>query len=356
MHAARALSALALVLTLFARVDASISAKGSCTGKRRCGSSCCTERKSSLLPQIRKLPNSVRHILAGAASGAVGVTALAPLEVVRVNMMLKRTSFRTAMASLSAGWYRGNTADVLAASMRVGITMPAFALYKQLLQRGVRAFNGGESGGYERWTVFLAGALAGCTASIACYPLEVARTRIAVACDLRYGVLGCLIPLVQEEGFWAMYAGLSATLAGVIPFNAIKLTCYDQMRKACCKPGDSEEQVSLPLPLVATIGATSGVIAATSCFPLEVVRRRQMMGELAGYRPYGAVAKIVRTEGVQAILAGSGVNCVKVAMGNSLGFVLYEVAKDCFGVDGRLPPWASKPRRQAAAEKKKKRS
>lgn len=280
------------------------------------------------------------------------MTALAPLEVVRVNMLLKRTSFRTAMGSLSSGWYRGNMADVLGASMRVGITMPAFALYKQLLQRGVRAFNGGETAGYDRWTIFLAGALAGCTASIACYPLEVARTRIAVACDLRYGVLGCLIPLVQEQGFLAMYAGLSATLAGVIPFNAIKLTCYDQMRKACCKPGDSEEQVSLPVPLVAFIGAASGVIAATSCFPLEVVRRRQMMGELAGYRPYAAVAKIVRTEGMQAILAGSGVNCVKVAMGNSLGFVLYEVAKDTLRVDGRLPPWSSKAQREAAAAEK----
>ena len=37
-------------------------------------------------------------------------------------------------------------------------------------------------------------------------------------------------------------------------------------------------------------------------------------------------------------------------MGNSLGFVLYELAKDTLYVDGRAPPWAPK---LAAAESRK---
>ena len=140
------------------------------------------------------------------------------------------------------------------------------------------------------------GALAGCTASLANFPLEVARTRLAVACDVRLGVLGCLAALAREEGFMAMYSGLLTTLAGVLPFNAIKLSAYDLLRRqaaAAAAPSigagadgaqDADQiahadRISLPVPTVAAIGAVSGVLAATSCFPLEVVRRRQMAGE-----------------------------------------------------------------------------
>ena len=70
-------------------------------------------------PRLTDVPNGVRHVLAGAASGAIGVTALAPLELIRVNMLVKRDwSLAAAVASLQAGWFRGNLADVLAASMR----------------------------------------------------------------------------------------------------------------------------------------------------------------------------------------------------------------------------------------------
>lgn len=80
-----------------------------------------------------------------------------------------------------------------------------------------------------------------------------------------------------------------------------------------------EAAVSLPVPLVALMGASSGVVAATSCFPLEVVRRRQMNGELLGLNPFAALLSVVRDEGVRVLVKGSGVNCVKVAMGNSIG-------------------------------------
>lgn len=340
------------------------------------------------------IPNGVRHAAASAASGALGVTALAPLELIRVNMLVKRESLKTAMRSLSTGWYRGNTADVLAASARIGITMPTFALYKRLMRHALAALNlhDGE-GRLPEWAVFASGALAGCTAAVrwlhsdgtkvdvpshhhcrctslltsscvclslfslfavpasaaqvACYPFEVARTNIAVSCDLRLGVLGCLVGIVREEGFFALYSGLSATLVGVIPFNAIKLNCYDLLRRLSVPAGDNEERTSLPWGVVAAMGATSGVVAATSCFPLEVVRRRQMMGELAGLAPLAAIAQLMRSEGAGVLARGAGVNCVKVAMGNSVGFVLYELMKDVLQVDGRRPPWANKGKRKA---------
>ena len=244
------------------------------------------------LRPVHRLPNGIRHILAGAVSGALGVTALAPMEVVRVNMLLNRDwSFKTAIGSLSAGWFRGNTPDVIAAAARVGITMPAFAFYKNLLQQAL-----GRDGSQPapKWAVLAAGALAGCSAAIVCFPLEVARTRLAVACDVRLGMLGCFVSIWREEGAKALYAGLMTTLVGVLPFNAIKLTAYDLVRRAAATDGADERQVSLPVEQVAAIGAASGMLAATSCFPLEVVRRRKMVGELAGLGAYGSLLQISR--------------------------------------------------------------
>ena len=111
-------------------------------------------------------------MFAGAASGAIGVTALAPVEVIRVNLMVDGGTWRTALQSLSRGWWRGNTADVLSAAPRVGITMASFAMYKRLLTVALREET------TPQWAVFMAGALAGATATLATFPLDVVRTRM----------------------------------------------------------------------------------------------------------------------------------------------------------------------------------
>ena len=297
---------------------------------------------------IRRLPNGVRHAMAAAASGAAGVTLLAPVEIVRVNMMLTKQPFIKALSSLRAGWFRGNSADALAAAMRVGITMPAYAMFKRAL---VRISGGDELQPMPRWATFTAGALAGCTATVICFPLEVVRTRAAAGCDID-NVAVCLVTLADTEGFLSLYGGLATTLAGVLPFNAIKLASYDFLRDQALRqrmgaarpaPGSAAAQrISLPPATTAAIAAWGGVLAATSCFPLEVVRRRQMMGEFVGLSVPGALAALSRKEGVAALMAGANLNIVKVAIGNSIGFVLYEAFMDVLQVHGRSPPWEKK--------------
>ena len=107
--------------------------------------------------------NGVKHFLASALSGAAGVTALAPIEVVRLQLMInKDMSFVGALGSLKDGWFRGNSADTLAAALKVGVTMPAFAFYKRALTRAaVRWGELQEDAPAPRWVAFLAGALAG---------------------------------------------------------------------------------------------------------------------------------------------------------------------------------------------------
>ena len=70
---------------------------------------------------LPRVPNSMRHFLASALSGAAGVTCLAPVEIVRLSFMSKGATFKGAVASLGTPeqWFRGNSADTLSTALKV---------------------------------------------------------------------------------------------------------------------------------------------------------------------------------------------------------------------------------------------
>ena len=195
------------------------------------------------------------------------------------------------------------------------------------------------------WAVALAGSLAGVTSTVACYPLETLRTRLALSSSSgrQYkGILDCLSTMVRTEGPGSLYNGIGASLIGVIPYAAINLGMYDALRWSCqrvhvarCQREAAERGEVLaegdvpPLPKLMSIvtGATAGVMAATATFPLEVVRRRMMAGAVKG-NPLAVVALIYREQGMQALFAGCTMNYVKLAPSAGLSFYVYEVARE----------------------------
>uniref|UniRef100_A0A7S4FAN5 Mitochondrial carrier protein n=1 Tax=Chrysotila carterae TaxID=13221 RepID=A0A7S4FAN5_CHRCT len=293
---------------------------------------------STISVQPYMLPNVCRHLIAGAASSAVGVTLLSPLEVVRLQLMTNRQmSVRDALLSLKRGWFRGNLADVLGAAPRAGITMASFAVYKRVLSNLGPTRDGTDTSGLSPgWAVFVAGALAGATATLATYPLDLARTRMALASDAA-SIFQCLAAVVRAEGPHALYSGLATTLTGILPFSSIKLATYELLSRHTT--GDAKALECLPPGLLtASFGAVAGVAASLSCFPLELVRRRQMVGQLSRIGSLRAVACIARTEGVRALYVGSRLNTLKVALSNAIGFYCWESAMDLLQVDGRTSP------------------
>ena len=86
-------------------------------------------------------------------------------------------------------------------------------------------------------------------------------------------IFSCLASIGRNEGVRALYFGLPATVAGIIPFSSMKLATYDFLRRQLTGGVDAEG-VSVSLAQSAQIGALAGIVAATSCFPFEVGGRR----------------------------------------------------------------------------------
>ena len=83
----------------------------------------------------------------------------------------------------------------------------------------------------------LSGALAGLTAVLVTYPLELVRTRMAfrICTDetaLAYRTLtGSLRQVLSQEGVLGLYAGMTATLVGALPFEGIKFGANEFFRQ-----------------------------------------------------------------------------------------------------------------------------
>ena len=73
-------------------------------------------------------------------------------------------------------------------------------------------------------------------------------------------------------------------------------------------------------------GALAAVTSATVSFPLEVVRRRMMMGTASG-NTLTAIATIARTEGVSSLYKGVVLTWVKQAPQYAVTFCCYDLAK-----------------------------
>ncbi|CAI5504137.1 unnamed protein product [Closterium sp. Naga37s-1] len=247
-----------------------------------------------------------RHLVAGGMAGATSRTVTAPLETLRLRMMVSSEHGLLQTCSQvwsEAGWrafFRGNMVNVVRSAPQKAIDFFAFEAFKQAI---ATVFPTGPAG----LQVVTAGALAGATSTLALYPLDVVRSRLTVAARSQYtGIAHALTTIAKTEGVPALYRGLGASLLSILPEAAITYGCFDLLKTA----------------LQHSTGRTVGVLPALACgvasaftgqlvaYPLELVARRLQVSAVAAGGA-GAVAagaaKLNLVTVTKAILAERGV-------------------------------------------------
>lgn len=264
----------------------------------------------------------LRSFTAGGLAGAIAKTSVAPLDRVKV---LMQTSSLHALSRISSsgtpypsilsclthitksdgpsGLFRGNGAMVARIFPYAAVQYTAFEAYNTALS--IYMFGPDSRSPLKR---FLAGAAAGTSAVFMTYPLDLARTRMALrtgpggaglaattasavssavpagvrpatatATAASHGIFGTLRRVVTKDGLIGLYRGLYPTLAGVVPYAGTNFFMYGVLK------GHAEDAgfvATHPVMTSLACGASAGLAAQTLTYPLDVVRRREQASDL----------------------------------------------------------------------------
>ncbi|KAK9814714.1 hypothetical protein WJX72_010326 [[Myrmecia] bisecta] len=273
-----------------------------------------------------RIPDSVRRLIAGGVAGGVSKTVTAPIETVRLSSMAGRGTIteiaqRIWLKHGLLGFFSGNAADVIRVMPSKAIELAAFDAFKAILMK--KNPKTGRQNGNGAFLTGVAGGAAGVTATIAMFPLETVRTRLAMNNGEYGSILHAMSTILREEGFGAFYRGLDASLIGVIPYAALRLGLYDGFKWSYRKVTGEQ---TVPASHAMVFGALAGLLSATATFPLEVVRRRMMLGTAKG-NTFKAVAAIAAAEGWGSLYKGLALTWAKQVPQNAITFVAYDLSK-----------------------------
>ncbi|CAK9800587.1 Mitochondrial coenzyme A transporter SLC25A42 [Anthophora plagiata] len=270
-------------------------------------------------------------LISGAIAGALAKTSIAPLDRTKINFQISKQPYSAKAAikflvqtlkteGLFSLW-RGNSATMVRIIPYSAVQFTAHEQWKRIL--GVNGLEREKPG-----LNFLAGSLAGVVSQGVTYPLDLMRARMAVTQKAEYKTLRQIfVRIYMEEGILAYYRGFTATLLGVIPYAGCSFFTYDLLRNIL-----TVYTVAIPgFSTSLLCGAIAGMIAQTSSYPLDIVRRRMQTSAVKGqhYRTVGStISKIYKEEGIMAFYKGLSMNWVKGPIAVGISFATHDTVRD----------------------------
>jgi solute carrier family 25 phosphate transporter 23/24/25/41 len=235
-------------------------------------------------------------------------------------------------------WWKGNGTNVIRIAPSSAIQFFAFDSFKRML------FTSEDEKSVPK--TLLAGAMAGCTASFLCYPLDLVRSFLSVQTDghaeRKYrGIVHAMQMIVRTDGVRGLYRGVLPTLFGISPYIAINFTVFDTLRLRYMPSRDHPHYNLINL----ACGASAGFVAAGITYPTDTVRRRMQLQGMAGLdlprykNSWECIRFTVRDEGVGGLYKGMTACWLKVVPSMAVAFMTYEFLRKHW----RFDPPKSKP-------------
>ena len=196
---------------------------------------------------------------------------------------------------------------------------------------------------------FIAGAVSGLIACIACYPLDLVRTRLTTeleGMEHYRGIYDAFRKISKEEGLLGFYSGLGPTLLVAVPNFAISYTVYGtlkehalddelfyNMRRIDADTGEPK----LGLMLTVLCGAASGFLSTCITFPMDTIRRRMQIQNLHVDPEHRLTSqqqflRLLGNEGLGSLYRGLTPELLKVIPMVGTMFMVYEWSKELLNV------------------------
>ncbi|XP_046845149.1 calcium-binding mitochondrial carrier protein SCaMC-2-like [Xenia sp. Carnegie-2017] len=277
-----------------------------------------------------------RQLVAGGGAGVVSRTFTAPLDRLKVLLQVKATGkndlgvFSGMRKMIKEGGirslWRGNGANVIKIAPESGVKFFSYEKAKKLFMT--------KDGQIEPWQRLIAGSMAGIASQSSIYPMEVLKTRLALAKTGQYkGMLHASQIILEKEGFRTFYRGLVPSLCGIIPYAGIDLAVYETVKQAWLNyhKNESADPGVLVLLACGTISSTCGQLAS---YPLALIRTKLQAQTGVGRNETVRVlvSNIWQADGIRGLYRGIVPNFMKVIPAVSISYVVYEKLRTILGV------------------------
>ncbi|RPD57391.1 mitochondrial carrier [Lentinus tigrinus ALCF2SS1-7] len=284
------------------------------------------------------------QLVAGGIAGAMEALCCQPLDTIKVRMQLSksgRTPGTKPRGFIATGalivrretplaLYKGLGAVLSGIVPKMAIRFASFERYKAWLadkQTGVTSLG----------NIFIAGLGAGVTEAVMVVnPMEVVKIRLqaqqhSLADPLeapKYRNAGhAVYAIVREEGFSALYRGVTLTALRQATNQGANFTAYQELKKFAHKM--QPELTDLPSYQHMLIGLISGAMGPFSNAPIDTIKTRLQKAEAKpGQSAFQRIAAIAsdmwRQEGVSSFYKGITPRVLRVAPGQAVVFAVYE--------------------------------
>ncbi|GAB5568554.1 calcium-binding mitochondrial carrier protein Aralar2 isoform X2 [Prionailurus iriomotensis] len=309
-------------------------------------------------PVVLQIAESAYRFGLGSIAGAVGATAVYPIDLVKTRMQNQRST-----GSFVGELMYKNSFDCFKKVLRYE---GFFGLYRvtSICMRSVATVIGScPREGHKTYKVndfvrdkfmhkdgsvplaaeILAGGCAGGSQVIFTNPLEIVKIRLQVAGEITTGPRVSALSVVRDLGFFGIYKGAKACFLRDIPFSAIYFPCYAHVKASFA---NEDGQISPGSLLLA--GAIAGMPAASLVTPADVIKTRLQVAARAGQTTYSGVMdcfrKILREEGPKALWKGAGARVFRSSPQFGVTLLTYELLQRWFYIDfGGVKPVGSEP-------------
>lgn len=273
-----------------------------------------------------------------------------PLDTIKVRMQLSRRGRQPGMAKRGfvrtgieivkketpLGLYKGLGAVMTGIVPKMAIRFTSFEKYKQLLADKQTGMISGQG-------TFLAGLAAGVTEAVAVVtPMEVIKIRLqaqyhsmADPLDIpKYrNAAHALYTVVKEEGFGALYRGVSLTALRQGSNQAVNFTAYTYFKEWLREWQPEYASGNLPSYQTTLIGLVSGAMGPLSNAPIDTIKTRLQKtpaepGTTAIQRITRISGDMFKQEGFHAFYKGITPRIMRVAPGQAVTFTVYEYLKE----------------------------
>uniref|UniRef100_A0A9J8BCF4 Solute carrier family 25 member 13 n=1 Tax=Cyprinus carpio carpio TaxID=630221 RepID=A0A9J8BCF4_CYPCA len=298
-------------------------------------------------PVLLQAAESAYRFTLGSVAGAVGATAVYPIDLVKTRMQNQRSSgsfvdelmYKNSIDCFkkvvryegSFGLYRGLVPQLLGVAPEKAI--------KLTVNDFVRGKTMKKDGSIPIPAEILAGGCAGGSQVIFTNPLEIVKIRLQVAGEITTGPRVSALSVIRDLGFFGLYKGAKACFLRDIPFSAIYFPCYAHTKATLT---DEDGRVGPGRLLLA--GVLAGMPAASLVTPADVIKTRLQVAARAGQTTYNGLIdcfwKILREEGPRAFWKGAEARVFRSSPQFGVTLVTYELLQRWFYIDfgGQKPP------------------